>query len=465
MNKKVYLYIILLFASVARAEVCTYPDPGAPVKSSPFYKVSVIQEKKKHMSFVYFSKATFKDTSRTSSWTTFSFNGTVSLEIDVFGEKISNCTVRPLSKNISYKIEGNKIYIDLDKPTKLAIEINKNKKNPLFVFADPPEENVPDWSASGVWYFEPGVHDIGKVEVPDTIQHIYIAGGAYLRGAFINANRGSNFKITGRGIISAEVFEKVFNKQRSEIPDWRDRNPHNVYLRGDGQNVYIEGITFSDGPMYGLIVRQSNSTVRNCKFFGWYYNTDGVSVGPSGLIEDCFFRCNDDAIKVYQNNLIARDCIFWQNDNGAPFQISWNLRSDNHNFRVYDCDVIHCEHHEEANNRAIFNAIHGGEGNLSGYYFENIRIEGDVFRLFKLTIRTSPSDGDPGFGSISNMFFKDIVLDGECLHPNEIWGHSRDHRIDNVIFENLIINGKKIHSAEEGNFKINQNTTSNIAFR
>ena len=405
------LFIALFAVISVNGQVWTYASPGKPVKSSPFFKVRVTQENNSHDSFVYFSKATFKDTSRTSSWTTFSFSGKIGVEIEVEGESVSSCIIRPKSKGILYRLEGNRIFIELEHPAKLALEINEDKKKPLFIFADEPEKNIPSETEPGLWYFKPGVHDIGKMEVPDSVQHIYIAGGAYLRGAFINKNEAHNFKITGRGIISSEVFDKIYNKQRTEIPDWRDRNPHNVYLGGDGRNVFVEGITFSDGPMYGLIVRQSFSTVRNCKFFGWYYNTDGVSVGPYGLIEDCFFRCNDDAIKVYQDNLVARNCVFWQNDNGAPFQISWNLRSDNHNFKVYNCDVIHCEHHEEANNRAIFNAIHGGEGNLSNYLFEDIRIEGDVFRLFKLTIRTSPSDGDPGFGSISNLVFKNIVLE------------------------------------------------------
>lgn len=447
------------------SNVWVYPYPGEPVKISPFYKVHIQQNDDVFESFIYYSPATFKDLDRSSSWTTFSFAENITVVVEVLNTKIEDCVIRPKSKNIQFKIEGNKIIFELNQPRKLAVEINGDKKKPLFIFADAPEDTIPTKTEKGVMYFEPGVHDVGLVDIPDSIKHIYISGGAYVRGAFINRNRASNFKITGRGIVSSEVFEKIFNNQRKDFPDWRERNPHNVYLQGEGQNVYVEGITFSDGPMYGLIVRQSYSTVRNCKFFGWYYNTDGVSFGPNGLIEDCFFRCNDDAIKVYRNNLIANNCVFWQNDNGAPFQISWNSREDYHNFRVYDCDVIHCEHSEDANNRAIFNSIHGGAGNLSGYLFENIRIEGDVFRLFKLTIRTSPSDGDPEFGSISNIRFKNIVLEGKCIMPNEIWGYNEQHKISNVSFENLIINGEKIVNEKSGNFNINYNTTSNISFK
>lgn len=450
---------------VAESEVWVYPAPGEPVKSSPHFKVKILQDGKEFESFVYFSKATFQDTARSSSFTTFSFSGTVQVVIEVLNTEINHCILRPKSKNISVTNSENKIVFDLREPHKLALEINDNSQNPLFLFADGPEEFIPDKNEPGVMRFDRGVHTIGKMLVPDTVKHIYIAGGAYIRGAFINNNKASGFKITGRGIIVSDVFPKILNAERKDNPDWRERNPHNVHLRGNGKNVLVEGITFSDGPMYGLIVNQSYSTVRNCKFFGWYYNTDGVSVGEHGLIEDCFFRCNDDAIKVYSNYLQAHNCVFWQNDNGAPFQISWNLRTDNHNFYVYDCDVICCEHQQEANNRAIFSAIHGGEGNLSNYLFQNIRIEGDAYRLFKLTIRTSPSDNDPGFGSISNIHFKNVELEGICHMPNEIWGYSEDHKISNVLFENLRINGRKITNVEEGNFRINANTTENVVFK
>ncbi len=462
-------YLLLLFSfiivSTAKAEIRTYPNPGGSVKESSLYGLNISQGKEKQTSFIYFSQATFADLSRSSSYSTFSFSGKIEVEVTLKSGPVKTCVIRPKVDGIKFRIEENRITFSLNKPAKLAIEINGDQKNPLFIFADGPEENVPAKNAKGVWYFEKGVHQIGTTVVPDSIKQIYLEGGAYLIGAFKINNKSDNFKLTGRGIISSEMYDKISNNQRKEIPDWRERNPHNIeFTNREGKNILVEGITITDGPMYGLIVRQSNAVVKNCKFFGWYYNCDGVSTGDYGLVEDCFFRCNDDAIKVYPNHFVARNCVFWQNDNGAPFQISWNLRGNNHDFKITDCDVIYCEHSVDANNRAIFNAIHGGEGNLSDYLFENIRIEGDVFRLFKLTIKTSPSDGDPGYGSISNIRFKNILLEGKCLKSNEIYGSNKDHKISKVSFENLRINGQRIKNAEQGNFVINPESTENITF-
>jgi len=465
---KFSLFPILLFFiafSTTKAEIQTYPNPGEPVRESPFYELNINQGNETKISFVNFSKATFADLSRSSSYSTFSFSGKIQVKIILNSGIINSCVIRPKSKNIKYKINGNRLSFSLDKPAKLSIEINGDQKNPLFIFADGPEENVPEKNVKGVWYYEKGVHQIGTTVVPDSIKQIYLEGGAYVIGAFKINSKSDGFKLNGRGIISSEMYVKVLNAQRKVIPDWREKNPHNIeFTRKEGKNILVEGITITDGPMYGLIVRQSNSIVRNCKFFGWYYNCDGVSTGDSSLVEDCFFRCNDDAIKVYPNHFVARNCIFWQNDNGAPFQLSWNLRGNNHDFKIYDCDIVFCEHAIDANNRAIFNAIHGGEGNLSDYLFENIRIEGDIFRLIKLTIKTSPSDGDPGYGSISNIRFKNISLEGKCLMPNEICGYNEAHKISKVNFENLRINGQRIKNAEQGNFLIDPESTENIKF-
>ena len=33
------------------------------------------------------------------------------------------------------------------------------------------------------------------------------------------------------------------------------------------------------------------------------------------MIEDCFVKVNDDAIKLYESNTVVRDCVIWQLEN------------------------------------------------------------------------------------------------------------------------------------------------------
>lgn len=453
MLKSKLVLIYFLAPIIVSAKIWVYPSPGEKVTVSPVYIVKVIQEAQEAESFTCFSQATFGDLERSSSWTTFSFNNKIEIEVEVLGEAIRDFVIRPKSKDIEGQIVENKIRIELSKPEKLCIEINGNNKNPLFIFADKPEENIPEKNGKGLWFFEPGVHEIGWIDLPDTVKHIYIAGGAYVEGAFRNKNRTSNIKITGRGILCS--------------PNQEDSEPNSpiIDLSGEGINSYIEGITILDGIAGGIEMQQSYSTLRNCKILSWNSSNGGVFCGPHALVEDCFFRCNSDVIKIYRNFIVVEQCIFWQNEKGAPFQMGWNLREDFHNFRISDCDVIHCEHEQDANNAAVFSAVHGGAGNLSNYLFEDIRIEGDVFRLFKLTIRTNKFDEDVEYGSISNIEFKNIILEGKCVEANEIWGYNQEHVISTVTFENLEINGQKILNADDGNFKLNLNTTSGIVFK
>ncbi len=452
MYKTFLAFIILLLPGVLVAEVWVYSYPDNSIESSPFYKVNVVQDNQLYHSFTCFSKATSGDIERSSSWTTFSFNQEINIEVEVLSESVTDFIIRPISKNISAELHGNKLQIKLTKPQKLCVEINGNRTKPLFIFADKPEENIPDKNEKGLWFFETGIHKLGAVDLPDTVKHIYISGGAYVEAAFINRNRASNLKITGRGILSSPILDN----EQAKFPI--------INFSGEGINSYVEGITILNGQASGIEMQQSYSTLRNCKFFEWNPSNGGVFCGPHALIENCFFRSSSDVIKMYRNYLVVQQCIFWQNNNGATFQMGYNLKEDFHSFRITDCDVICCEHKKDANNAAVFSAVFGGVGNLSDYLFENIRIEGDVFRLFKLTLRTNPFDTDLEYGSISNVLFKNISLDGKCNQANEIWGYNQEHRISKVTFENLQIAGQKITNVNDGQFKINLNTTSEIIF-
>jgi len=193
MNKNISLLIIFVCISFfLKAAIQTYPAPGGTVKKSPLYGLSISQGNDKHNSFVYFSQATFADLSRSSSYSTFSFSGKINVEILCKAGRVETCVIRPKIDGIKFKLNGNKVTFSLNKPVKLAIEINGDQKNPLFIFADGPEENVPEKNSKGVWYYEKGVHQIGTTIVPDSIKQIYIEGGAYLIGAFKIASKSTS---------------------------------------------------------------------------------------------------------------------------------------------------------------------------------------------------------------------------------------------------------------------------------
>lgn len=436
--------------SLVRAQVVTYPGPSG-IAPSDEYSVQLVQGARKYDCFVYITRAQWRSNrSKTTSWTTFSFSGRVTVKVTKLKGSFSNCKILPSSYGITPQVHNNTVAFELNRPRKISVELDGDITHPMLVFADPLETNIPSPTDPNVIYFDPGVHNVGEDFSIGSNKTVYLSGGAYVNGKFNNRN-AENVKIIGRGILSGE--------------NYAHKTSHMIRFR-ECKNVLIEGITIINSPNFNISLRGSNHTVRNVKMIGWYFNTDGVSTGYNGLVEDCFFKCNDDAVKLYFSNMTVRDCVIWQMENGAPFQISWNMSSDNSNFHVENIDVIRVEHKWDNRNEAVFDAIHGGRGHMSNYLFEDIRIENAVWRLFYITIdKNDFANSSRGMGRISNLTFKNISVDGAMKRSNTIKGWDPSHQVSNVLFENVIVNGKYITNAKDGNFEIDPETTDNIRFK
>jgi hypothetical protein len=97
--------------------------------------------------------------------------------------------------------------------------------------------------------------------------------------------------------------------------------------------------------------------------------------------------------------------------------------------------------------------------------FENIRVEhiqrGQLFNL-RILFNTEFSFGI-GRG-IENVTFRNIYYDGCCENPSVIAGYDAQRIVDGVLFENIVIRGKRIKSFDEGNIRVG-NFTNNITLK
>ncbi|CAG7615585.1 glycosyl hydrolase family 28 protein [Paenibacillus allorhizosphaerae] len=416
------------------SKVITYPGPEqAP--DSPFYSVAVRQGQELKDSFTYISKNQFPRVniySEDTSWTTFSFSGKVTVVVTSKDNKpIQSCSILPSHLGIKPRINGHQVEFDLDAPAKLSVELNGQIKHPLLVFADPPETEPVPKPGPNVLYFPPGVHDVGRVELKSG-QTVYIAGGAYVKGYFDGGTNKTDITIRGRGILSGEAYEHKAH--------------HMIEIMGNQtRNIRIEGITIINSPWTHIRMWGQNNTVRNVKMISWYYNTDGILLGSDSLIEDCFFKLNDDAVKLYHSGIVVRNCVLWQLMNGAPFQLTWNVSVPTSNVLVTNCDVIRVEHYKDWDNRAVFNSIHGGTGHLSNYVFQNMTIENANFRFVKLIfLKTKFNEEQIGYGNISDITFRNINIINEMKEKSILQGYDAEHGIRNVTFENVTINNKPL---------------------
>ena len=102
----------------------------------------------------------------------------------------------------------------------------------------------------------------------------------------------------------------------------------------------------------------------------------------------------------------------------------------------------------------------------SNYLFEDIRIENANWRLFYITLAKHEfADRANKMGQISDLTFRNITATGSFQRKNVIKGWDADHKVFNVTFENLKINGRYVRNADDGNFEIDLETTDNIVFK
>jgi hypothetical protein len=163
-------------------------------------------------------------------------------------------------------------------------------------------------------------------------------------------------------------------------------------------------------------------------------------------------------------------------------EIGFELQTDSVRDVVFkDCDIIHVE-------RGGTFTVHNGDwATVENIRFEDIRVEDSRDKLIELRIGLSIYSGDcprdyhrqnsdrkrsplgqwmpvsedelaqyaAKRGRIRNVVFKDIVVTGTKPPKSFLIGYDDgEHSVQNVVLENLCINGVHVDNADEANMKI-----------
>ncbi|MEI6865251.1 glycosyl hydrolase family 28 protein [Flavicella sp.] len=405
-----------------------------------------------------------------ASFASFDMNSKVEVKI-TYTEEVKTVKILPTSFGIKSTINGNTISFAVSEPRNLTIEVNGDWYESLHVFANPFEKDIPDPNDPNVIYFESGIHDVTNVVVGDNTT-VYIAGGAYLRcgvaddeqkmDKVIGQNQtppsffleGNNITIRGRGIID-----------QSTIPKKKRR--YTIYAQYSN-NVKIEGVIIRDPSHWTVPLQASdNIHVDNIKILGWRGNSDGVDISNSRdvLVENCFMRTLDDAVVVKSfggrgevKNIHIRKCVVW-NELAHALSIGAEIHENVSNILFEDCDVIH-----DAGRETALRIYHCDDAVISDVTFQNIRIE-EARRLISVWIGKTRWTETEERGNVRNVLFKDIIATSAPIDPNltgfqdgSDWkpyiikdhasmlltGFDKDHTVENVVFENVILDGKRI---------------------
>jgi hypothetical protein len=426
-----------------------YTAPIA-VSGSPDYSVRVNGRRV----FVY--------NSRVAAFAGFSFSGEVEMAVTPLAT-VDSVDLRPLSYGIEPERDGNTIRFRLTEPCHLSLEINGNTRHPLFLFADPLETDVPKPDDPGVRYYEGGkIHDAGLVALQDD-ETAYIEGGAVVRGAF-EARGAKNVRIMGRGILDGSGYGK--GEQR-------------MVQFTECSEASVQGITILNSGHWTVVLDRSKRVdIANLKIINWRDWDDGIDIcGSSEVsVDGCFIRTKDDCVAVKsvhydwgsgEVNSVGHDArdisvtnwVLWSGAWGNALEIGFETRAESISEIVFrNNDIINVQGGEGTL------AIHNGDrATVSDVLYEDIRIERVDGFLFDLKILHSRYSRDEERGHIRNITFRNIEVGGERFPPSIIQGFDEDHRVEDVRFENVTIQGEPITNLEEGMFTSSQ--AQDIKFR
>ena len=371
------------------------------------------------------------------------FDGTGKLNITVTTHNPpENVRIRPLNRKIKPKVTENTISFEWTGPGQLVVEAGENP--PLFLFANPPEKDIPSARDPKVKYFGPGVHRPGYIELK-TNETVYIAAGAVVYGG-IRAKDVSNIKVTGRGILDGNYeYRRMVEIENS-------------------RNITFEGVTIRNG-------RGWTNTLINCreveynfvKVMGFGPSSDGVN--PAGSqnvrITNCFLRCTDDCVAIkapdyehpVRNVYVANNIMIgFAYADGVTIGFETNAEEVT-NVKVVDCDILTARGGSRVDGHSGFSIICDGPAVVHDILFENIRVEQAEIKLFELNITNGTLYGDDPPGHIRNVIIRNVDWLNEA--PIILSGFNEEHVVKDVIFENCRVAGKPLKGVRNDLFQTN----------
>jgi hypothetical protein len=382
-----------------------------------------------------------------ASFAYFDIRGAVTITVDCPAPIVS-AKVLPSSLGIKPTLCGSRLSVRLARPANLTIEVNGNWVGALHIFANPLEANAPKPDDPNVIYFGPGIHEVSHMVVGSG-KTVYVAGGAVVRGVIRPDEpytvssysglrgysptfelRGDNITFRGRGIVDGSLCTT------------HARNL--IYVQGS--NIKLEGVTLRDSSVWTIPIRRSDSvTVSNVKLLGYRANSDGIDICNSRnvTVDGCFIRTLDDLVVVKSDkgqgqvrHVVVRNCVLW-NEVAHALSVGAELSEDVDDVLFTNCDVIHDKGREWT-----LRVYHCDAAWVTNVRFENLRIE-ESPRLISLWIGRAIWSRDQERGHIKGVTFRNIRATADPPRV-ELVGFDGSHAVEDVTFDNVVVNGKPL---------------------
>jgi len=249
-------------------------------------------------------------------------------------------------------------------------------RNALLIFASPfpSSDKVPNNAAQtltvtpgrvtglntttkSIVYFGPGVYwcaGADHMKLSPTVTWVYLAPGAYVKGAVQYNTSVLSLKATGFGVLSGEQYVYQANLAQGYTNVKSDANSLHMW-RGDtttnGQTWTVDGVTLNAPPFnsmdfYGPLNTFSVYASDYKQVGAFFGQTDGLEMYPGSHVRDIFYHAGDDVIKTYYSNVLAERITVWKTNNAPIIQFGWYQRNLT-NITVDHVNVIHTRYQSQ----------------------------------------------------------------------------------------------------------------------
>jgi hypothetical protein len=417
--------------------------PGGVWQDLYEYKVKVDMDTRSEASMVYFN-----------------FDGPVEVAVQKNNGRFSEVKIRPAGKGVKPLVKGHTAYFTLERPENLSIEFDDDRLHNLHLFSHairkdmpvPPKRGpneligagkAPDFSLPVV-YFGPGVHD-GEFNLRSN-STVYIDGSALLKKPLI-LNGVENVKVISDGLFDSVEMMTIKNSR----------------------HVLIDGPIFFNQP-HGTMrcITSQDIEERSIRSIGAGQWSDGLGHFSCErvTVADSFIRTSDDSITLYNHrwdiwgstrDIVVKDSTLWADiAHAVMIGIHGNTPTPAHpepevleRIRFSNIDILDHDEDDPEYEGAI--GIMAGDDNLvRDVTFEDIRVDRiEEGKLFNLHIAYTPKyNTSPGRG-IENVVLRTISFTGEgAPSASVIYGYDAQHKIKNIVIDNVTVAGRKLKGAE-----------------
>ena len=418
--------------------IYTYAAPkGAPLKSD----YDVYLQPRAQKEWIKIDTYAAKVHKGEISYCIFDFTGDVFVKVISKNKKFKTARIRPDYRGTIADVQNDStVQFLLFQPENVSVELDGNTSNNLLVFTSKPtiskEEAEKAAKAQGraFRYYAPGLYTEETIKVPSNTT-VYLDGGSYFLGTFA-VEDAENVSIIGRGIARPQRGYEGCHIHRSK-------------------NVLIDGLMLNTCP----IGESSNVTLHDVRSISHPQWGDGLNVfgGCSDILYNrVFCRNSDDCTTAYATrkgfsgsvrNIRMTNSTLWA-DVAHPIMIGLhgnpavgdrivNLRYDN-------IDII-CQNEKQVDYQGCL-AINCGDGNyVKDVTFDNIRIEGiRQGSITQVKVGWNQKYCTAAGGGVENVLFRNVRLYGDQPDLSIITGYDAQHKVKNITFEGLKVNGRII---------------------